>query len=104
MKYVVMKVGGQEMPVIFPNHMVHVEVAGAIKAMYAAIANAASGNILSQTARQEVINSVQAISAGDYNQISGECSGSSSTLNLPSRGKADTRLIAMHDYTGGYVG
>lgn len=88
MKYIVMQHKFRdlviEVPVIFPNSLIHEEMAVIMKVL------------LGDTARS--------VSAGEYSPLDGSCHGKSSTLNLESRGEQDMRLILMYDYLGGFVG
>ena len=70
----------REMPVIFPNSLVHADV---------------SKNFLAILPKGS-----KPISAGECNCFM-ECSGRSETLNLESRGAEDTSLLFMVDYGGG---
>lgn len=89
MKYIVFSLGldgmSREVPVMFPNCMVHIEVARSLVA----------GQVLKG-------NPIKVVSAGEYCPFNGACSGESTTLMVKSRGDIDTKLIQTHDYTGGF--
>lgn len=95
MKYVVIEVtisdDVREMPIIFPNALVHSVVADAvIVGMQEQWKNA----------------KYKAVSAGEISSMDvgdGSCSGGSETLKLKSRGKLDDHLIRMHDYMHGII-
>lgn len=70
-------------PVIFPNHLVHADIAQAL-----------TGYQVSPPLAGFTVDS-----AGEWNGF--ECSGSSSTLGIDSKPERDTRIIAMNDYGGG---
>lgn len=93
MKYIVLecKVGSesdleQRVPFIFPNWMVHADVADVLTA------------ILSQKYKR---TDITVSSAGEACTVGGvECSGHSETLGVKSKDE-DTALIQMYDYTNG---
>lgn len=85
MKYVMIRRGHQSFPVIFPEHMVHEDVAQAIITMLDA---------------QEGKHKARSIAAGDCSVREVICAGSSSTLKMESRGKQDENLILMGSYSG----
>lgn len=92
MKYVVMQVKTSsqgdlvlELPIIFPDVLVHADVAKAIAGIPGITATAVSAGFMSSLDLEPV------------------CNGKSETLNLKSRGQADTGLIRMIDYTHGIV-
>lgn len=86
MKYVMVRRGHQSFPVIFPEHMVHEDVAQAIIAML--------------DAQEGTKHKARAIAAGDCSVREVVCAGSSSTLKMGSRGKLDENLILMGSYSG----
>lgn len=92
MKYIIFEVPMAslvcDMPIIFPNSMAHSEVAAGFGFIVAA--------------HKWDHNRVKAISAGEFNIDTGECSGRSDSLGLDSRGDVDTRIIAMSDYGGNF--
>lgn len=93
MKYIVLRyqlgsLGLVEYPIIFPNCLVHAQVAEAIRQQ-----GMAPGRF------------VGAVSAGEINSMSltPQCYGKSETLKVSSRGDIDDALIATMDYLHGYV-
>lgn len=79
MKYIVFAAGdGRESPVVFPYAFTHSWVAGELKPL-----SPISAGFVEMTATGEI-----------------RCFGHSSSLNLPSRGEADTELVRRH-LTGG---
>lgn len=88
MKYIVLEVthGGstRELPVIFPELLVHANVAKALATMRG-------------------LENAKPISAGFLSSmdVSPACHGASESLELKSRGKVDDNLIMMHDYLHG---
>jgi len=93
MKYVVLSVKSKsdngierEIPIIFPNILVHEDVYNHIQ-------------ILLDLSK----NDIKPVSAGEYCPMRGICYGDSFTLKLSSREDKDTNLIKMIDYTGGAV-
>lgn len=93
LKYIVMKINNgdtvREWPIIFPDMMVHKQVAQHI------------GHCLS---RHHNMKST-VIAAGSFSCFGGEvsCYGESETLGLESRGEEDAKLIKMFDYLHGIV-
>lgn len=89
MKYVVLRHEGKaltrDIPFIFPNELVHQDVAVAMQR---------------HLAKDHELDTY-AVSAGDFCPITGICSGGSETLDMESRGDEDTRLIAAIDYGAG---
>lgn len=94
MKYVMFEKKLSELtishPVIFPNHLVHSEVSEAILAM----------GVLGAGPGKDGFG-WKAVSAGEYDVMTGECSGKSETLGLKSRPEEDKYIIKMNDYGGG---
>jgi hypothetical protein len=77
----------QEIPVLFPSLLVHIEVARAMKpCMHRHFEN----------------TDISVVSAGDFNAIDCECSGGSETLRVNSRPQ-DGNIILSHDYLHGIV-
>lgn len=88
MKYVmfVRKIGTMEYayPIIFPDVLVHADVA---KFMH-----------------RGDLRDAHLDSAGFISPIAMECHGRSESLNLDSKPARDTQVIRMSDYGGGYIG
>lgn len=73
----------QEIPIIFPNQLVHLDVAKALK---------------------DVVGSSKIIAAGEFSSlnISAEnFNGASQTIGIKSRGDRDGKLIQTFDYMSG---
>lgn len=93
MKYIVMKInnGGiaREWPIVFPDMMVHKQVAETIQWH------------LMRHHNMEC----RVVSAGSFSCFGDEvrCFGESETLSLESRGEVDESLIKMFDYMHGIV-
>lgn len=87
-KYIVFGAGLMEIPVIFPDRLVHVDVAKAI---------------VRALPRVRVV-ACKVVSAGMLEFPSLECHGRSETLGIDSRGEEDSRLILMYDYLHGIKG
>lgn len=102
-KYIIMKVGRRECPVIFPDTMIHAHVSGAIKAMLVQEADALSNHTLSDNAKRRLMRELKTVSAGSlYVSVNG-VTGHSDTLNLSSR-QEDEQLINGFEYFHGVVG
>ena len=94
MKYIVLEVDNKgiirELPVIFPDIMVHADM---FKYMQ------------HQMTMQHNVDSVRCVSAGFISSIAvgaaGGCYGKSESLEITSRGEEDDKLIQMLDYTHG---
>ena len=85
MKYVMIRRGSQVLPIIFPDFLVHDEVAHAIVAV---------------VEKMEPPMAVGVVSAGDV-QLGGgvvSCSGGSQTLGLQSRNRLDANVIMVGHY------
>ena len=72
----------QEIPIIFPNLLVHLDVAKALT---------------------KVVETSRIVAAGEFSSldIDAEVGGKSTSIGIKSRGKKDEILIAYCDYTGG---
>jgi hypothetical protein len=90
MKYIVLKQNFngiiREISIIFPNELVHSEVARLFQEHY-----------------PEFIGRSEVISAGDINVGDVECAGKSTSLKIKSREKNDEDLINTVDYFHGIV-
>lgn len=93
MKYIVMKINNgetvREWPIIFPDMMVHKQVA----------------YVIELTIKRFHNMPCSVIAAGSFSCFGGEvrCFGESETLGLESRGEEDVKLIKMFDYLHGIV-
>lgn len=73
----------QELPIIFPNNLVHLEIAKALK---------------------DIVGSSKIIAAGEFSSMNIDdkgFSGKSDTIGIKSRGKKDGELIKNFDYFSG---
>ncbi len=93
MKYIVVEIKNgetkREWPIIFPDTLVHRQVA----------------DIVQDHLAIDLKQDSKAIAAGSISFFGGKvrCFGESETLNLESRGKEDEKLIKMFDYLHGIV-
>ena len=87
MKYIVFqtKDGCQEIPIIFPNTLVHIEVAQALS---------------------KIVGTSRIVAAGEFSSldIDATCHGKSTTIGIKSREDDDAQLISNYDYHFGMVG
>ncbi len=87
MKYImfVKPIGGIEhyVPVIFPNFLVHSDVAKAVLAT-------------------DQMKDFKVDSAGEYGPLNGACSGKSDTLNVKAKSPRDEVIISHNDYGSGF--
>lgn len=100
-KYVILRVGNTEVPVIFPDRMVHAWVAGLVKAYFAQEIKFAHPQI-PDAALTEAFTKFTVVSAGEANIAVISASGHSGTLGAPSR-PGDKDFLNSYPYTGGYV-
>ena len=85
MKYIMLKLSDERLvPVIFPNSLIHSEMANAVQSMLLQV--------------HEL--TCEPVSAGDIQFSDVFCSGKSSTLKLDSR-PSDAELIEGYDYNHG---
>lgn len=102
-KYVIMRVGNAEVPVIFPDRMVHALVADALKGYFAAEAMIVMPpELRSRETRERLRSQIVPVSAGDCNLIVTEAFGKSDTLKLSAR-PHDESALNTHPYTGGIL-
>lgn len=87
MKYVMLKIESgdmaQELPFIFPNQLVHSDIAAALESVPG-------------------MEGAKVVAAGECH-VQSKCSGRSTTMNLSSRGKRDSENINTIDYCHGLV-
>lgn len=101
-KYVIMRVGNNEVPIIFPEHLVHSAMADALRDYYAKIAQTMSGNLLSPQAIEKLKQEIVPVSAGEVRLDVGPCSGRSETLGVEAR-EDDGQFLNSYNYHHGYV-
>ena len=99
-KYVILQVGNTEIPVIFPQRMVHLLVAESLKDYFVREVQLAAGPlpVISTQLRAQL----RVVAAGELEMVVMNASGSSETLKIPSRPQ-DKDVINSHPYTGGVV-
>lgn len=92
MKYVMLRCSDagvtQELPIIFPGELVHKLVVDALLPMLQG---------------EHRFERVEVVGAGEARILCASCSGSSSTLQVPSRGNVDKAVIQLHDYAHGLI-
>lgn len=99
-KYIVMQVGNREVPIIFPDHLVHKGIAQAMKLYFGQLALSASSGMMTRDALKKLIKDLQPVSAGSITFDVGKCAGKSDSLGVRSR-PSDTDLIENFEYTHG---
>lgn len=92
MKYVMLRVKNglleRDVPIIFPDMLVHKHVADVM---------------CEHLRRAHMVDSVRPVSAGEVNVDEVTCHGESTTLKLSSRGAEDDTVILNYDYLHGVV-
>lgn len=99
MKYIILRLEGKitrEVPVIFPNLLVHADVASAITNMIQADTDTSTS-----TSTSTSITGIRVVSAGFCDTAVG-CHGRSESLNITSR-DIDDAVINTVDYTFGLL-
>jgi hypothetical protein len=99
-KYVIMKTGNREVPIIFPSSQTHSVMADAFKLMMVAEAQFMANGQLSPANLKTISDAVTVASAGECNIDCDYAGGKSETLKISSRSD-DARRIAYHPYTHG---
>lgn len=94
-KYIVLRVGNQEVPFIFPQMLAHSMVADCMCLYYAREAQVMSGNQLSIDSIAKLAGDIKVVAAGDINFGTFSCSGRSESLQIGSR-EEDFALIVSH--------
>jgi hypothetical protein len=89
MKYIMIQRGNQVLPIIFPDYLVHDDVAKAIIALLE---------------RQDgpKLQPRKAVAAGEVIIFDAKCEGKSESLGLKSRGSIDSFSIKLGHYAGYY--
>jgi hypothetical protein len=87
MKYIMLKLEDQckNIPVIFPDILVHAHVAAAI----------------TRTLEMQGIRGAEVISAGSIDIVANGAGGESETLSIESRGERDVDVINQYPYSHG---
>lgn len=101
-KYVIVRVGAMEIPVIFPGVIVHAQMAESLKDIFAEHVFAASGGYMSADSLEKVRSEVVPVSAGETNILCYSANGFSESLGIASRPQ-DATIISSHPYTGGHL-
>lgn len=95
MKYIMMRIDGQvarELPIIFPDEMVHSYMLEAVRSMRCQLENRIFRPYALATA----------VSAGEIT-VNGNCFGGSETLGVKSRGNVDSNIVNTFDYMKGMI-
>lgn len=100
-KYVIVQVGNTEVPVIFPERMVHALVVEHLKDYFVGEAKLVAP-FLGEKALRALRDQIVANSAGQCEIIVRSATGDSETLGIASR-PDDKDRINTHPYTGGYT-
>ena len=100
-KYIIIRKGNQELPIIFPDSMVHKLVFQAIRAMTRAELRMMAP-MLSEEALTKGAKSVEIVSAGSITFDVGTVDGFSETLGVKSR-PSDGAMIQRFPYTHGII-
>lgn len=87
MKYVMVRRGGQVLPIIFPDFLVHEDIANAVLA------------VLEKMDGPKLLPR-EIVSAGDVVIPAAACSGSSQTLGVGSRFNMDSHIVTFGHYNG----
>ena len=90
-------------PILFPEILVHVNVAGAIKAMFLAEKAQSLKRNLTPEEKKELLASLTVPSAGSVTFYDVSCHGSSETLGVSSKEEDDALHIEMGQYPGWWV-
>lgn len=87
MKYVMIRRGNQVLPIIFPDYLVHDDVAK---------------SIIDLLAKRDgpKLQPRKAVAAGEVTIFDAKCEGRSETLGLASRGQVDSFSIKLGHYAG----
>jgi hypothetical protein len=101
-KYIVMRTGNIETPIIFPERLVHVMVADAMKEYFVTEARLVMPVGMPESVYERLRKEVTVVSAGQLEMIVRAAGGHSETLGLISRPN-DKDVINSHPYTGGIV-
>lgn len=102
-KYIVVRAGNQEVPVIFPEHMVHSLMSALMQEYFVAAAmTVMPAEFRTDRVRDDIRKGVKAVAAGSITFDVGTCTGGSETLKLQSR-QVDAELIAGYNYHHGVV-
>lgn len=80
-RYIIIRTETHDIPIIYPDCLVHAEVAQAICGI-----------------EDMAKRGAQPLSAGELTVYAGNCCGESETLGLQSRGVEDDACIASHEY------
>lgn len=105
-KYVVIRKGNQEIPVIFPDTLVHADMAEAVQRIFveAAMETVPPVMVEDQMAktriRSYILDALPIVSAGEIDFRVQHVGGRSLTLNINSR-PPDRALITTWEYTKG---
>lgn len=100
-KYIVMQVGNREVPVIFPEHMVHSLMAERMKDYFGLIVlEAMPLGLGTPDQLQRLTQMFKPVAAGSVELEIGACSGGSESLGLEARAD-DARFLRTYNYHHG---
>lgn len=103
-KYIILRTGNREVPIIFPDHLVHAQVADAIRGMYGQIAVEMSNGVIpmGSPAIQRLMDDIEPVAAGELTIDIGSASGRSETLGVESR-PTDAKFLRSYSYHHGIM-
>jgi hypothetical protein len=99
-KYVIMQVGNSEVPVIFPERMVHLLVVELLQDYFVHEVLQAASFALSEASIEKLREAIKPIAAGSLEMVVTATHGDSETLHISSRPE-DKARINSHPYDGG---
>jgi hypothetical protein len=99
-KYIIFQAGNREIPVIFPEDLVHSVMADAMRFYMMKVAHEMANGVLSREALAKLADELKPVSAGFVTLDIGSCSEGSETLKLKAR-PDDARRLRTHPYTHG---
>jgi hypothetical protein len=99
-KYVILRTGNREVPIIFPESLVHAGVAEAMKSYFAAVAVTMSSGMLSEESVGKLVADIGVVAAGEVAIDIGSASGGSETLGVQSR-PTDSKWLQAYPYHHG---
>jgi hypothetical protein len=101
-KYIVLRLANREVPIIFPESLVHRQVAEAITGMYAQTAVEMSNGMLTAAALDKLTEAIVPVAAGEVTLDIGKASGGSETLGVRSR-PTDSAWLRNYSYHHGII-
>lgn len=102
-KYVIVRAGNQEIPLIFPSHLVHQSMSELLRDYLVDVAASVMPPSLAIASTFEKLREqIQPVAAGEITFDVGACTGGSETLGLRARTE-DAKLIGGYNYNHGIV-